>query len=183
MTKINLLPWREQARRARKLQFVYILAGAIGIAILFIVILHLYYNMLIGHQQSRNIFLQTQIDREQTTLGILAKKKKEQTVVDTELHFIFGLREKSYQAVRLLDELPRIVPEGLSFNNIARTSKGIILIGKAQSNLEITLFMKNIAKSKIFKQPELTNITGKESAVGEERSFELKVEQQEPQRI
>ena len=63
--------------------------------------------------------------------------------------------------------------------SLTRENNSISITGRAKSNLQITLFMENLAKSNIFKQPELTNISGKENSSGEERIFQLKVDQRD----
>ncbi|EKD45539.1 MAG: hypothetical protein ACD_69C00244G0002 [uncultured bacterium] len=179
MTQINLLPWREQARKNKKIRFGLTIAATLSLALFCTLIAHLYLQMLITMQQQRNAYLQTQLSQEQTILSMLNKKKQEQTTINSELHFIMSLRQENYQAIRLFDTLVRVIPEGISINKIARDGNNIVLLGKAQSNLQITLLMKNIAKTLVFKQPELTEITGRESNVGETRNFQIKVQLEE----
>lgn len=176
MTQINLLPWREQLRQIKRMNFVIILGCFIVVTLFLVFISHMYLSGIIGNQQQLNAYLQSDFDKEQVELGALNKKKQEQKTVNTELHYILSLRENSYQAVRLLDELVKIVPDAVSLNKISRQGNSIILIGKAESNLQVTLFMENMAKSNFFRQPVLTEISSKENSAGEERYFQLKVE-------
>lgn len=179
MPQINLLPWREQAKKAKKIRVALYLAGFICLTLLFVLILHIYYDILIYNQESRNDFLQSEMTEEGAQLLALKKKKEKQTAIISELRFVISLREKSYSAVNLLDELVRVVPEGVSFNKIIRNGNNIVILGKAQSEVQITLFMKNITKSVVFKQPVLTQISSKENVSGNETYFQLKIEQQE----
>jgi Tfp pilus assembly protein PilN len=105
------------------------------------------------------------------------KQKTELDEVDSQLHFIFDLRESSYRAVRLLNELAIANPESVTLFKLVRNGDDITVFGKAKSNLQITMFMDNLEKAKIFTQPDLTEITGKEGEVGDERKFELKMQQ------
>lgn len=179
MIQINLLPWREQARKEKKLRFAITLGGFVGLTLFLVVLLHLYFYSLIRYQKNNNIFLETELKQEQLAIGTFNKKKKEQAEIDTHLRFIFTLRNKGYKATAVLDELAQIVPEAILLNKIIREGNMIFISGKAESNLQVTLFMENISQSRIFKQPVLTEITGKGSSSGEERYFQLKVEQQE----
>jgi len=179
MTQINLLPWREQLRQTKRMNFTFILTGFIALTLFLLFIVHLYLYRVINDQQQKNNYLQSDFQHEQSELGTLNKKKQEQLNVISQLHFIFSLRDNSYRAVRLLDGLARVVPDAVSLNKIMRQGNTITITGKAQSNLQVTLFMENMAKSKIFKQPALTEINTKENSSGEERFFQLNVEQQE----
>lgn len=178
MTQINLLPWREQARQARKMEFVYVLAAFIGLTLIFVFIGHLYYGSLISHQQKNNAFLQEQLDQEQQILNALNKKKKQQTLIYSQLNFLISLQEKSYQVVRMLDELVRVIPDGVALLKVTREKNSVTMYGKANSNLQVTQFMENIEKSSVFKQPILTEIAAKDGVLREEKYFQLQVEQE-----
>ena len=177
MTQINLLPWREKARKARQVRFYIVLGMSSFAAILCVFIIHLYVGNKIAHQVKRNAFLQTVTSQEQTTLNMLDKKMKEKKAIDIELEFIMSLRESSYKAVQLLDELVRVVPNGVFFKKLVRQGPAVTIIGRANSNLEITSLMKSISKSAVFDNADLTEITGKDSTSGEEREFQLKFNQ------
>ena len=149
----------------------------IALVLFFVFLFHLYVNGLIKHQQKRNDFLQLELMKEQSELNRINDIDKQQIEIKKQLNFIFGLRNSNYQVVRLFNELLAVVPDSVSLNKIVRQNNSIVILGKAASNLQITLFMKNIEKSDFFKQPVLTEITGKENMAGNERYFQLKVEQ------
>lgn len=173
MTQINLLPWREKARKVRQTRFYGMLGLCAMAAIFLILLIHFYYSHKISNQTARNDYLTSMISSEQVEFNVLDKKMKEQEAVEKELHFILSLRESGYQAVQMLDELVRVVPEGITLKKMIRDGNNITVIGKANSNLEITLLMKHIATSTMFLNPVLSEITGKENTTGEERMFQL----------
>lgn len=179
MIQINLLPWREQERKNKKIRFHLAILITLSLALFCLIITHLYLNTLITTQQQRNTYLQTQLEKEKIILSSLNKKQQQQKNMHSELHFIMSLRQISYQAVRLLDTLVRVIPEGISINKIVRNGNTVVLLGKAQSNLQVTLLIKNMTKTLIFKQPELTEITGRESHFGETRNFQIKLQLEE----
>lgn len=177
MTQINLLPWREQARKKRQNRFGIIALVAAGLGIFFAVFFHLDYAFRISEQNKRNVTLQTALDEESTHLTSLNKQKKELLDVDNQLHFIYSLRTNGYQAIRLLNQMAELSPESITLSKIVRIGSTISIAGSAKSNMQITLFMESIEKSKYFHQPVLNEIHGKQNDTGEERSFELKLEQ------
>lgn len=179
MTQINLLPWREEYRQTKRKQFMIILGCFVALSLFFVFIFHLFMLQLIDNQLHKNTLLQDNINHVQTTLTLLNKKKKEELIANSELRFIFSLQEKSYRAVQLLDELVKVVPQGITLNQIIKDGDNITISGLATTNLQVTLFMKNLSTNAIFNNPVLTDIDTKGNSSGEERHFQLKVQQQE----
>jgi type IV pilus assembly protein PilN len=179
MIQINLLPWREKEKKEKQIRFLLIVASFAGLGLFFTGIFHMYYSSKIHYQQQRNTILQVALDQESTNLMALNKQKDELIKVGEQLHFIYALRASSYRAVKLLNVLPIASPDDVMLYKIIRTKNTILVFGKAKSNLQITQFMESIAKSKFFNQPVLTEISGKEGAAGEDRNFQIKLEQLE----
>lgn len=178
MIQINLLPWREQARRDKQIQFAILIASFIGLAFFAIIFIHICYGRAISHQQDRINFLQSEITQKQADLTALKGQKQEQHDLDAELHFIMNLQTKSFQAVRLLDELASAVPPSVLLDKINREGSTITISGTAQSDSQVTIFMKNIAKSPGLKQPVLTGISAQENSPTLGKHFQLRVEQE-----
>ena len=61
MARINLLPWREEKRKEQLRQFLTMLGLSVVMMILVILAVHLQYSRMIGAQESRNSYLQTEI--------------------------------------------------------------------------------------------------------------------------
>lgn len=180
MTQINLLPWRERVREIKKKNFFVALVVAVGFAVFIIFLFHLYYDDLIDYQDKRNAFLQEEIARKQIEINSLRKDKEQQALVKAKLQFIMALREESYQAVRLLNELLQVVPDSITLSKLSRNGNVITLEGKAQSELAITAFLKTLSKVSIFNQPILTGINSQAGNIkteATERFFQITVEQ------
>lgn len=179
MTQINLLSWREQAKQAKKIRFGAIAACFAILAIIVIFLLHLYYRGQLNTQLDRNNYLQSQLQNEQGQLTQLIAEKKKLAATNTALNFIVGLQEQSYRAVLLLETLVKSVPDSVTVNKIMREGNVIKIQSKALSNDDVSTFMENLEKTKIFKQPELTLITAKENTTDSSILFEINVELKE----
>lgn len=175
MTQINLLPWREKARQIRKIRFGLMVLASVIFAVLIAIGIHGHYDELIKTQDARNNFIQTALGSEQGEFTELNKEKQQQMDVQSELDYVFSLREAGYQTVELFEQLARIVPDAVTFSKIVREGNVVTLIGHAKSNMQITQLMENMATKKIFKQPDLTDINAKQNSAGEERTFQVKV--------
>lgn len=180
MIQINMLPWRERAREIKKKNFIVALGGAVGLTLFIIFIFHMYYNDLIAYQNKRNAFLQSEISQKQMELDELRKNKEQQGVIQVQLQFLMGLREKSYNAVRLLNEILKIVPDAITLSKLQRDGDAITIEGKAQSDLIITAFLKRISQNPFFSQPVLTGISSSaNNTESSERYFQIKMEQRD----
>jgi type IV pilus assembly protein PilN len=175
MAQINLLPWREQARQDKRTRFMVTLGIFIGITLFFILILHLYVSNEINLQLQRNTYLQLEFDQTKAEVAALKIKQKDQIALMAQLHFIIDLRNKSFIVIRLLAELSQAVPDALLINKIERKENIVTVVGKAESNSQVTTFMKNIALSPIFNQPDLTEISAEKKGNSEEKYFQLTV--------
>ncbi len=147
MTRINLLPWREERREQRKRQFFGMLglAAIVGIAIGFLWIFWM--GSRIDNQNQRNQYLQVQIkqldakiaeikDLEKTRDRLLARKK-----------IIEKLQANRSQMVHLFDELVKRTPDSVRLTSMAQNGQSLHLDGVAQSNASVATYMRNIDSS------------------------------------
>ncbi len=179
MVRINLLPWREQARKAKRIRFGILLGIFLLFTLFIIICAHIYVDSLIAAQQERLDYLQSEIDLEQGTLGTLKVENKKKLSLESQLGFVMNLRARGLQAIHLFDALTNSIPSALTLEKIERQGNIINLTGKAQSDMEITLFMKNLFNQHYFNQPVLTDISTRKNGNVEERYFHLKLVQQE----
>ena len=63
MARINLLPWREEARRERQRQFMYSLMVTLVLGAILVLIIGMFFDQRISHQESRNQQIQVEINR------------------------------------------------------------------------------------------------------------------------
>jgi type IV pilus assembly protein PilN len=175
MIQINLLPWRQQARQAKKMRFLLSIGIAAGIAALLVLLLHFRFVSMLNYQERRNIYLQSQLDTEQRELTALNEDKRKILAGTETLQFLFTMRQNDMRLVKVLDHIAKAIPEGVSINRLSRKDKQLIIIGKASSNLAVTLLMKNIDNPTLYQQPELSEISAKELGTGEERFFQIKL--------
>ncbi len=174
MTQINLLPWREKSRQDQRMLFIAILIGFVALTYFLVFILHALVRERINYQNARNNYLQSALLTEQDQLGQLNKSKNAKQKIEQQLHYLFNLRNESYQAVLLFSELAKLTPQGVSLNKIIREANTVTIIGRAKSNLEVTMFMESLEKSPVFEHPVLTEINAKENSVENQRFFQLK---------
>jgi type IV pilus assembly protein PilN len=173
--QINLLPWREQAREIEQQKFLAIFGSVIGVFLLITLVIHILIKNHIHHQNQSLAFLQTEISQGQTELSTLQKQKEELATVNNQLNFLKKLRNNSFQVVGLLNELVKTVPSAVSLTQVSYRKDHIMIEGIAQSDWQVTSFIRNISQSKTLAEPELIGIS-KQAGQGDDlKHFKLKV--------
>jgi type IV pilus assembly protein PilN len=158
MVRVNLLPHREQKRQARQRQFVSLAIGLAILGIALVGLVHIVIAARIDDQHSRNELLKTEIakldeqikeiDRlHDQTQALLARKQ----VVET-------LQANRTEAVHLLDQLVRQLPDGVYLKSVKQNDAKVTLVGFAQSNARVSTLMRNIEGSPWLTSPELVEI-------------------------
>jgi type IV pilus assembly protein PilN len=158
IVRINLLPHREQKRQARQRQFVSlailsVLGGlaAVGIG----------YGVLasrIDNQQSRNALLKTEIAKLDEQIKEIDRLREQIQAVLSRKQVVETLQANRREAVHLLDQLVRQLPDGVYLRAIKETGNKVTLTGYAQSNARVSTLMRNIESSPWVGQPELVEI-------------------------
>ena len=179
MTRINLLPWREEAKKTKLVRFGLVLGLSLGFTLILIMIIHVYYGSLLSTEESRNAYLQTELNNKQTEFTALNNQKQQVSLITKQLKFLTTMRLHSYQAVALMQVLPQVTPSDLILKKVMRDRNTVTIEGVASSDLQVTLFIKALGSQKGFEQPVLTQINAvkDEGAVG--RAFQIKVVQQD----
>lgn len=181
MTRINLLPWRETLRKEKQRQFISVGAGAAILMAVIILYLHIHISGLIDAQVGRNNFLQGEIDKVDASIKEIAELDVQKKKLLQRMTVIQDLQSKRPLAVHLLDELVRVIPDGLYLTKITQKDTEIEIEGVAQSNARVSSLMNNLDKSEWFKNSKLDVIQaqdGKDAGTG--NRFLLKVSQRNP---
>jgi type IV pilus assembly protein PilN len=175
MIRINLLPHRELKRKARQQQ-IAVLAGLVGLlAIAVVMSIHTINAGKIDYQNGRNQYLTDQIailDKEITeireiktqTQELLARKQ----VVET-------LQSSRSEVVHLLDQLVRLLPDGVYLQSVKQEDHNITLVGYAQSNAWVSVLMRNLESSQWLESPLLVEIKAMTVNNVRQNEFNMKI--------
>ncbi|HAQ50499.1 MAG TPA: pilus assembly protein PilN [Gammaproteobacteria bacterium] len=171
MTRINLLPWRDQLREERKkrLTITIIVAAILAVVMLYLTILFI--DDKIKVQAERNQYLTTEIAVLDQKLTNIKRLESEKEQLMTKMNIVHSLQSSRYQVVKILDAFARIVPEGVKLTRMSRKEEQIIIEGIAQSNARVSVFMRQIEEHPIFDESDLQVIQREE----EQKKFILQV--------
>jgi type IV pilus assembly protein PilN len=158
MIRINLLPHREQAKKARRTQFYTLVGMVVVLAGVIVLLGWTAISGYIANQESKNQMLvqeNAKLDKDiaeikrlkEETLKLLARKK---TIED--------LQRDRGETVSLMSEMVKQVPEGIYLKSIKQDGMRINMVGYAQSNARVSTLMRNIESSPALEKPQLVGI-------------------------
>lgn len=156
--RINLLPHREQKRIARQRQFISL---AISLAVLGLAIVGLVHGILsaqIENQNSRNTLLKTEIAKLDEQIKEIDKLRDQIQQVLSRKQIVETLQSNRSEAVHLLDQLVRQLPDGIYLRSVRQNGTKVTVVGYAQSNARVSTLMRNIESSPWLAKPELVEI-------------------------
>jgi type IV pilus assembly protein PilN len=156
--RINLLPHREQKRLARQRQFYTLL---ISLAVLGLAVIALVHGILaaqIENQKSRNQALKSEIAKLDQQIKEIDKLRDQIQAVLARKQVVETLQGNRSEAVHLLDQLVRQLPDGIYLRSVKQTGAKVTIVGYAQSNARVSTLMRNIEASPWLSNPELVQI-------------------------
>jgi len=155
MIRINLLPHREAAKKARRKQF-FVLLGLVGVlAVLIVIVVSFFIGKAVDNQSWRNDFLKKEIDVLNKELDDINRLKEQTQALLARKQVIEDLQRDRGETVHLLSELVRQVPEGVYLKSLKQSGVNVNITGYAQSNARISALMRNLEASPWLDQPQL----------------------------
>lgn len=171
MIRVNLLPHREERRKALRQQF-YALSALVAVLAVFIWFVG--YSLIeaaIGRQAEKNEFLKSEIAVLDKQIDEIKKLKEQTESLLQRKQVIEALQANRSETVHLFNELARQLPAGVYLKSIKQEGQKIALAGYAQSNARVSTLMQNLDGSPILERPELVEI--KAAQVGKRRMSEF----------
>jgi type IV pilus assembly protein PilN len=167
MPRINLLPWREQARKRRRREFLIASGAAVFAAGVFVLGGKLVYMSWIDAQVATNNLLKGEIAKLDAQIADIQDLEIRKRRLVARMQIIEKLQRKRPEIVHLFDELVRTVPEGVYLTQIKETGNKLEIRGVAQSSTRVSSYMRNIDSSVWMDNPQLQVVeTARDSANG-----------------
>jgi type IV pilus assembly protein PilN len=180
MTRINLLPWREELRQERQKQFMTMLALCVLLAGAIIGAIHIQMNAKIDYQNSRNRFIQSEIQKLDAEIQEIAELQRVRRSLVERMEVIQDLQASRPSIVHLFTELVTTVPNGVYLKTLEQSGDSLRVTGEAESNARVSTYMRNLNDSEWLKDPNLDVIQIEDKTVTRISSFILSVKQTSP---
>jgi len=156
--RINLLPHREQKRQARQRQFISLAVSLAVLALGIVALVHGLLNAQIENQRSRNNLLKAEITKLDEQIKEIDRLRDQIQAVLARKQVVETLQANRSEAVHLLDQLVRQLPDGIYIKSVKQNGAKVTITGYAQSNARVSTLMRNIESSPWLGSPELVEI-------------------------
>ena len=158
MIPINLLPHRAERRKAQQRQFAALAGATAAVGIGIVVLVHGFLAQRIDNQNGRNRYLEEQIALLDKQIDEIKKLKEQTQAMLDRKKVVESLQANRTEAVRLLDQLVRQLPDGLYLKSVKQTADVVNVIGYATSNARVSTLMRNFEASPWLQDPRLVEI-------------------------
>jgi len=171
MAQMNLLPWREEKRKAQSKMFGIQMASGVVMTIVGCLAFNTYITGNSDHQKSRNSYLQSEIRSLESELSEIAELETTKSKLLSRMEIIQQLQTQRPQIVHLFHEIATAIPSGIQLSDMSQNGEQLTLKGRTQSNARVSEFMRLLDASPWMSDPSVKNITAEKDANGS--TFEL----------
>ena len=180
ITRVNLLPWREELRQEQKKQFVLMAVMTCVLAAAIVGLIHFQMQAKIDYQISRNNFLGNEIKKVDEEIKEISELQKVRRSLIERMEVIQDLQGSRPSIVHLFSEIVSTVPNGVYLESLSQTGSSLLINGEAESNARVSTYMRNLSASDWLKDPNLTVIEIEDITVNRISTFTLTVKQTSP---
>jgi type IV pilus assembly protein PilN len=166
MPRINLLPWRDEERKERKLKFLVALGGSAVAACLVAFVGYLMMDSMVSAQDARNERLKGEIAELDKQIEKINSLEADKARFIARMDVIEKLQRSRPEIVHVFDEIAKQLPDGVYLTGITQNGQRLKFEGVAQSSTRVSTFMRNIDASSYLKNPELEVVETKKSDIG-----------------
>ncbi|WP_223544507.1 PilN domain-containing protein [Pseudomonas sp. A-B-19] len=181
MARINLLPWREERREARRKRLLLILVAVMVGTMGAVLVANQAISGAIDRQVARNDYIGKQVAVVDERIKQINDLKARRQQLVERMGIIQDLQGNRQTSGRIFDQLARALPEGVYFTEVKMTAKTLSITGAAQSNNRVSDLMRNLEASDWFDAPSLTEVKATAAGQVEQANvFQLTVRQTRP---
>jgi type IV pilus assembly protein PilN len=175
MARINLLPWREEARRERQRQFLYSLMGTLVLGAILVLIVGMFFDQRISVQESRNQQLQKEINLLERRIARIAELERTRNRLLSRKQIIESLQASRSLTVELLDKLAKTIPVGITLSNVRQQGSNLTLLGTSQSNARVSAYLQSLEEMDLFVGPELQYVRAANNPASPVEGYEFSI--------
>ncbi len=175
MARINLLPWREEARRDRQRQFLYSLMATLVLGAILVLIVGMFFDQRISHQESRNQQIQVEINRLEQRIARIRELENTRNRLLSRKQIIESLQASRSLTVELLDKLAKTIPVGITLTNVRQQGANLTLLGTSQSNARVSAYLQSLEEMDLFVNPELQYVRAADKPATRIETYEFAI--------
>jgi type IV pilus assembly protein PilN len=158
MIRVNLLPHRAEKRKARQIQFIAFGVISLVLGIVVVGLVHAAISSQIAYQERRNDYLKQEIVKLDKQIAEISKLREQTESLLSRKTVVENLQGTRSDVVHLLDQMLRILPDGVYLKSLKQTGNKINMVGYAQTNARVSTLMRAIEDSPWLDSPALVEI-------------------------
>jgi type IV pilus assembly protein PilN len=155
---VNLLPHRAEKRKARQLQFIIFSVISLVLGAVLVGFVHVAISTEISYQERRNDFLNQQIAVLDKQIEEIRKLREQTQALLARKTVVENLQSTRSDVVHLMDQMLRILPDGVYLKTLRQTGYKISIDGYAQSSARVSTLMRSIQDSPWLDTPTLIEV-------------------------
>lgn len=159
MIRINLLPHRAEKRKARQIQLIAFSVISLVMGALVVGFVHAAISSRIDYQERRNLYLKQETEVLDKQIAEIKKLREQTESLLARKTVVEELQTTRSDVVHLMDQMLRILPDGVYLKSLKQTGNKIHLTGYAQSNARVSTLMRAIDSSPWLESPSLVEIS------------------------
>lgn len=175
MAYINLLPWREEALKAKQKEFFIILVAAGLFAFALVLSVNFYFQTRIDGQLTRNAFLKNEIQLLDIQIAEIKTLNDKKAALQKRIDVVEQLQRSRNVGTQVLDEIATIIPNGIYITQIDKKGNIIQITGKSESNNHLANMIRAIELSDLFTDATPESITSDDNSSKLLSSFKMRV--------
>lgn len=176
MIRINLLPHRELKREAQKKQFNALLGVSAVAAVLSLFLANSFIQGQIDNQLYRNQRLDQEIAKLDKEIEDIKDLKQQIRLMLDRKQVVENLQTNRHQAVVIMDEISRQLPDGMYFKKVTQKGKTITLEGVSDTNARVATMVRNLDRSYWMTNPKLVEIKAVTNEHARQHAFKLDID-------
>lgn len=181
MIRVNLLPHRQLKREARQRQFGLMAAFTAAVAVALIFMAYTIISAKIESQLERNTRLTEAIAKLDKEIADIKELKNQISVMLERKQVVENLQTNRSQAVIILDEVSRQLPDGMFLRSIKQVGDVITIEGVADTNARVATLVRNFDRSTRLESPSLVEIKSVITNNQKQNIFTMTVKLKAPQ--
>jgi len=181
MIRINLLPHRAEKRKARQIQFIALSVISLVLGGMLVGVVQVAISTEISYQERRNTYLKQETAVLDKQIEEINKLREQTQALLARKNVVETLQSTRSDVVHLLDQMLRILPDGVYLNSLKQSGNRINILGSAQSNARVSTLMRAIEDSPWLDSPALVEIHAVGSGANRINVFTLNFNLTKPQ--
>lgn len=175
MAHINLLPWREAALKAQQKEYFTILTAVGLFAFVLVLSVNFYYQARIDGQNSKNQFLKNEIAQLDIQIAEIKTLNAKKAALQKRINVVEQLQRSRNVGTQVLDEIAKIIPNGIYIIEMEKQGNTLLLTGKSESNNHLANLIRAVELSDLFIDATPESIIADDGSPKLLSSFKMKV--------